>query len=41
MTANSLVPKAAAAVGIRFPELVEDLCRDGVRRHRPRSQPGA
>ena len=36
MTANSLVPKAAAAVGIRFPELIEDLCRDGIRRHRPR-----
>jgi D-alanine--D-alanine ligase len=41
MTANSLVPKAAAAVGIGFPALIEDLCRDGIRRHRPRSQPGA
>lgn len=27
MTATSLVPKAAAAVGISFPALVEDLCR--------------
>jgi D-alanine-D-alanine ligase len=26
MTANSLVPKAAASVGIEFEELVEDLC---------------
>lgn len=27
MTATSLVPKAAAAVGIGFPALVDDLCR--------------
>jgi len=28
MTSNSLVPKAAAAVGIGFEALVEDLCRE-------------
>ena len=27
MTSHSLVPKAAAAVGIGFPALVDDLCR--------------
>jgi D-alanine-D-alanine ligase-like ATP-grasp enzyme len=27
MTANSLVPKAAAAVGIGFADLLEDVCR--------------
>ncbi len=32
MTDTSLVPKAAAAVGIPFAALVDDLCRDGVRR---------
>ena len=30
MTATSLVPKAAAAVGIEFADLVEDLCRDAL-----------
>lgn len=32
MTDTSLVPKAAAAVGIPFAALVDDLCRDGARR---------
>ncbi len=32
MTPTSLVPKAAAAVGISFPDLVSDLCREAVRR---------
>ena len=32
MTANSLVPKAAAAVGITFGEMLTDVCRDAVRR---------
>ena len=31
MTATSLVPKAAAAVGIGFDDLVVDLCRDALR----------
>ncbi len=30
MTETSLVPKAAAAVGIGFADLVEDLCRDAL-----------
>lgn len=30
MTATSLVPMAAAAVGIGFPELVEDVCRQAL-----------
>lgn len=30
MTANSLVPKAAAAVGIPFAALLEDLCREAL-----------
>jgi D-alanine-D-alanine ligase len=32
LTEHSLVPKAAAAVGIGFAELIEDLCRDGLER---------
>ena len=32
MTANSLVPKAAAAVGITFADLMTDVCRDAIRR---------
>jgi len=32
LTATSLVPKAAAAVGIGFADLVEDLCRDALER---------
>ena len=32
MTETSLVPKSAAAVGIGFSDLVEDLCRDALRR---------
>ncbi len=32
MTDTSLVPKAAAVVGIPFAALVDDLCRDGARR---------
>ena len=40
MTANSLVPKAAAAVGISFATLVDDLCRDALRRAgRPAPEP--
>lgn len=38
MTSNSLVPKAAAAVGIGFGELLTDLCRDAVRRARERAR---
>lgn len=34
LTAHSLVPKAATAVGIGFAELLEDLCRDGLDRAR-------
>jgi len=34
MTGNSLVPKAAAAVGIGFAELLTDLCFDTLRRTR-------
>ncbi len=34
MTANSLVPKAAAAVGIGFADLLTDLCFDALRRTR-------
>jgi len=37
MTANSLVPKAAAAVGIGFADLLEDLCRDALDRAAPRN----
>ena len=32
MTENSLVPKAAAAVGIGFDVLCEDLCRSALER---------
>lgn len=32
LTRNSLVPKAAAAAGIEFPELCERICRLGMRR---------
>jgi len=32
MTENSLVPKAAAAVGIGFGEMLTDLCRDALER---------
>ncbi len=32
MTPTSLVPKAAATVGIAFPDLLTDLCRDAYRR---------
>jgi len=38
MTGNSLVPKAAAAVGIGFGDLLTDLCRDAVRRARERTR---
>ncbi len=38
MTETSLVPKAAAAVGIGFGDLVEDLCRAAIER---RAAPGA
>lgn len=34
MTGNSLVPKAAAAVGIGFADLLTDLCFDALRRPR-------
>jgi D-alanine-D-alanine ligase len=36
LTEHSLVPKAAAAVGIGFDELIEDLCLDGLERFRRR-----
>jgi len=40
MTPTSLVPKAAAAVGISFPDLLTDLCLEALRRHRTaRSHP--
>jgi D-alanine-D-alanine ligase-like ATP-grasp enzyme len=32
MTSLSLVPMAAAAVGIEFPQLVDALCRDALLR---------
>ena len=38
MTANSLVPKAAAAVGIGFGDLLTDVCRDALRRARERDR---
>lgn len=38
MTANSLVPKAAAAVGIPFVALLEDLCREALYRAGRRDQ---
>jgi len=38
MTGNSLVPKAAAAVGIDFGDLLTDLCLDAVRRTRERAR---
>jgi D-alanine-D-alanine ligase len=36
MTAMSLLPKSAAAVGISFPELCEQLCTLAIERHRER-----
>ena len=39
LTRNSLVPKAAAAAGIEFPELCERICRLGMRRSARRSLP--
>lgn len=44
MTRTSLVPKAAAAVGIGFDDLVVDLCRDALRQGSgaaPPASPGA
>jgi len=41
MTATSLVPKAAAAVGIDFGALVEDLCRAAIDHPRPVSSQGS
>ncbi|MBC8425810.1 D-alanine--D-alanine ligase [bacterium] len=38
MTGNSLVPKAAAAVGIGFGDMLTDLCRDALRRARERDR---
>jgi len=35
MTATSLLPKAARAAGIEFPELCEMILLDALRRHRP------
>ncbi|HUW35094.1 MAG TPA: D-alanine--D-alanine ligase [Planctomycetota bacterium] len=35
MTATSLLPKAAQAAGIEFPELCEMILTDALRRHRP------
>jgi D-alanine-D-alanine ligase len=34
MTATSLLPKSAAAVGIRFPDLCEEICRLAIQRHK-------
>jgi D-alanine-D-alanine ligase len=34
LTSGSLLPRAAAAVGISFPELCERICRGALRRHR-------
>jgi len=39
MTGHSLVPKAAAAVGIGFGDLLSDLCLDALRRTRARAHP--
>jgi D-alanine-D-alanine ligase len=33
LTAASLLPRSAAAVGIEFPELCERICRGAVARH--------
>jgi D-alanine-D-alanine ligase len=32
MTATSLLPKSAQAVGISFPELCEEICRQAIER---------
>lgn len=36
LTAGSLLPRAAAAVGIGFPELCERICRSALARRKPR-----
>ncbi len=36
LTAGSLLPRAAAAVGISFPELCERICRGALARRKPR-----
>jgi D-alanine-D-alanine ligase len=38
LTSGSLLPRAAAAVGISFPELCERICRGALTRKRKRSQ---
>jgi D-alanine-D-alanine ligase len=38
MTATSLLPQSAAAVGIPFPELCERICHLGIERHRRRRE---
>ena len=35
LTAASLLPRAAAAVGISFPELCERICRGALARRKP------
>jgi D-alanine-D-alanine ligase len=36
LTAASLLPRAAAAVGIDFPELCERICRGALARRKPK-----
>ena len=36
LTAASLLPRAAAAVGISFPELCERICRSALARRKPK-----
>ena len=38
LTANSLLPQSAAAVGISFPELCDRICRLAIRRHELKRQ---
>ena len=38
MTAASLLPKSAGALGITFPELCEHICRLGLQRHKDRQR---
>jgi D-alanine-D-alanine ligase len=38
LTAASLLPKSAQAVGISFPELTDRICKLAVRRHQSRRQ---
>jgi D-alanine-D-alanine ligase len=40
MTATSLLPQAAKAAGIEFPELLDRICRGAIRKPAPRSRGG-